>query len=166
MLASKDFADGHYQSTPHHGIRAFGRVYSAWAYGQTWFREYKYLMDGEYPDLNSFIRERWEGGYVNNWDANDMIALLNTWQKGDISIIRDGGDYEKALKSIKAKGLIMPSKTDLYFPPEDSETEVSHLRDAKLHVIPSIWGHVAGGSANPPDVAFITEKITEFLQAP
>lgn len=35
MLASKDFADGHYQSTPQHGIRAFGRVYSAWAYGQT-----------------------------------------------------------------------------------------------------------------------------------
>ncbi|KAG2150371.1 Alpha/Beta hydrolase protein [Suillus clintonianus] len=166
MLASKDFADGHYQSTPQHGIRAFGRVYSAWAYGQTWFREYKHLMDGEYPDLNSFIRERWEAGYVNNWDANDMIALLNTWQKGDISIVRDGGDYEKALKSIKAKGLIMPSKTDLYFPPEDSETEVSHLRNAKLHVIPSIWGHVAGGSANPQDVAFITEKIAEFLQAP
>jgi homoserine acetyltransferase len=45
-----------------------------------------------------------------------MIALLTTWQNGDISIVRDGGDYEKALKSIKAKGLIMPSKTDLYFP--------------------------------------------------
>jgi homoserine O-acetyltransferase len=35
MLASKDFDDGHYQSTPQHGIRAFARVYSAWAYGQT-----------------------------------------------------------------------------------------------------------------------------------
>jgi hypothetical protein len=35
MLASKDFADGHYESTPQHGIRAFARVYSAWAYGQT-----------------------------------------------------------------------------------------------------------------------------------
>ncbi|KAG2368433.1 Alpha/Beta hydrolase protein [Suillus spraguei] len=163
MLASKDFADGHYQSTPQHGIRAFGRVYSAWAYGQT---VTSWNFANRYPDLNSFLRERWEGGYVNNWDANDMIALLTTWQKGDISIIRDGGDYEKALKSIKAKGLIMPSKTDLYFPPEDSETEVSHLRDAKLHVIPSIWGHVAGGSANPPDVVFITEKIVEFLQTP
>lgn len=35
MLASKDFAGGHYTSTPHHGIRAFGRVYCPWAYGQT-----------------------------------------------------------------------------------------------------------------------------------
>ena len=68
-----------------------------------------------YPDLQSWLRER-EGGYVLNWDANDLIVLLKTWYYGDISLIRDGGDYVKALRSIKAKGLIMPSKTDLYFP--------------------------------------------------
>lgn len=45
-----------------------------------------------------------------------MLTLLNTWQSGDISRVRDGGNLEAALKSIKAKGLIMPSKTDLYFP--------------------------------------------------
>ena len=35
LLASKDFEDGHYREPPQHGIRAFARVYSAWAYGQT-----------------------------------------------------------------------------------------------------------------------------------
>ena len=35
LVASKDFEDGHYRTTPQHGIRAFARVYSAWAYGQT-----------------------------------------------------------------------------------------------------------------------------------
>jgi hypothetical protein len=35
LVASKDFEGGHYTVTPQHGIRAFGRVYSAWAYGQT-----------------------------------------------------------------------------------------------------------------------------------
>jgi hypothetical protein len=35
LVASKDFDNGHYNTTPQHGIRAFGRVYSAWAYGQT-----------------------------------------------------------------------------------------------------------------------------------
>ena len=35
LIASKDFNNGHYTSTPQHGIRAFARVYSAWAYGQT-----------------------------------------------------------------------------------------------------------------------------------
>lgn len=45
-----------------------------------------------------------------------MIWLINTWQDGDASAVNHGGDYEACLKSIKAKGLIMPSKTDLYFP--------------------------------------------------
>lgn len=35
LVASKDFDNGHYKSVPQHGIRAFGRAYSAWAYGQT-----------------------------------------------------------------------------------------------------------------------------------
>lgn len=35
LVASKDFDNGHYKIAPEHGIRAFGRVYSAWAYGQT-----------------------------------------------------------------------------------------------------------------------------------
>lgn len=35
LTASKDFDDGHYKSVPQIGVRAFGRAYSAWAYGQT-----------------------------------------------------------------------------------------------------------------------------------
>lgn len=35
LVASKDFDNGHYKSVPQHGVRAFGRAYSAWAYGQT-----------------------------------------------------------------------------------------------------------------------------------
>lgn len=34
MKAAKDFDDGHYKDVPQHAIRAFGRAYSAWAYGQ------------------------------------------------------------------------------------------------------------------------------------
>lgn len=69
-----------------------------------------------YPDMDSWLRENWEGRFISYWDANDMLTLLSTWQNGDISKVRDNGNYEQALKSIKAKGLIMPSKTDLYFP--------------------------------------------------
>lgn len=61
------------------------------------------------------MREVWEGRYVANWDANDMLALLDTWQRGDISSVRDGSDFASALGAIKAKALLMPCKTDLYF---------------------------------------------------
>ena len=48
--------------------------------------------------------------------------MLWTWQNGDISNNPIyNGDYEKALAGIKAKAIVMPASTDLYFPPEDSE---------------------------------------------
>jgi len=110
------------------------------------------------------MKGEWEKRYLT-WDANDMLTLYNTWFNGDISKLEDGGDLEKALKSIKVKGLIMPSKTDLYFPPEDSEYEVSHLPNAKLVVIPTVWGHMSGGGASEEDVKFMTEQITPFLSS-
>ena len=70
---------------------------------------------GRYPTMEAFLKEAWEGRFVANWDANDMLVLLNTWQRGDISLVRDGGDFTNALRSITAKALIMPCKTDLYF---------------------------------------------------
>ena len=66
--------------------------------------------------MDSFLRDRWEGRFLASWDANDMLTLLRTWQKGDISKVAGGnGNLEETLKGIKAKGLIMPCKTDLYF---------------------------------------------------
>jgi len=121
-------------------------------------------MDGLYPDLNSFMRGQWEAGELA-WDANDLVTLFHTWQTGDVSKIRDGGDLAKCLGSITAKGLIMPCKTDLYFPPEDNEDEVSCMPNtARLVVIPSIWGHFAGAAPNPEDQKFLTDEIRKFVQ--
>ena len=73
-------------------------------------------MSGRYPTLDAFMREGWEGRFVANWDANDMLALLHTWQAGDVSLVRHDGNLADCLADIKAKMLVMPCKTDLYFP--------------------------------------------------
>ncbi|KAL4251448.1 AB hydrolase superfamily protein [Abortiporus biennis] len=192
LVSSKDFNDGHYTSTPYYGIRAFARVYSAWAYGQTWYREKQYLYNGKFSTLDNFIHDEWEKEFVDTWDANDMLSLLITWQLGDVSrldyastadlslkatvkslspsaITPDTeGDLESVLGKIKAKGLIMPCKTDLYFPPEDSENEVAAMTkagvDAKLVIIPSVWGHLAGGGSNDADDKFIKDEVNKFLE--
>ena len=79
------------------------------------------MYDGKYTDLDDFLRSEWETGYLTYWDANDMLTLLKTWQLGDISRVKGveqslQGDLVGVLSSITAKGLIMPCKTDLYFP--------------------------------------------------
>ncbi|KAJ3571042.1 hypothetical protein NP233_g4010 [Leucocoprinus birnbaumii] len=164
LLASVDYQEGHYTSPPQRGIRALARAYCPWAYGQTFFREKKYLMNGQFPDLNSFMREHWEAGMLL-WDANDLVTLFHTWEMGDVSKMCDHGGLAKCLAGITAKGLIMPCKTDLYFTPEDSEYEVACMPNtAKLAVIPSVWGHIAGNGSNPDDFEFMKAEIQKFLE--
>lgn len=57
LVASKDFDNGHYTATPQHGIRAFGRVYSAWAYGQT-VRALSHAALSQYIDKFSLVVQR------------------------------------------------------------------------------------------------------------
>jgi len=72
-----------------------------------------------------------------------------------------------ALRSIRAKVLLMPGDHDLYFQVEDNRLDLAHLRDAELRPIPSIWGHRAGNpAANPVDEAFIATAVRKLLAAP
>ena len=89
-----------------------------------WFREHGYRLGGACPTLEDFLRIEWEGGFLGTWDANDLVTLLHTWQHGDVTLVgsskfsaahNDDG-FASTLGAIKAKGLIMPCKTDLYFP--------------------------------------------------
>ena len=54
-------------------------------------------------------------------------------------------DLRRALAGSRARAVIMPASTDLYFPPEDSALEVALLPQGELRVIETDWGHSAGG---------------------
>jgi homoserine O-acetyltransferase len=59
----------------------------------------------------------------------------------------------------------MPGQTDLYFPPEDSQYEVSKMPNAEYRPIPSIWGHQAGGAGlNPVDAKFVNAALADLLE--
>ena len=79
---------------------------------------------------------------------------------------RTGRAAAKALSTITARAIVMPAEKDLYFPPEDEEWAVSHMQNAELRVIPGVWGHFAGGGANPVDIAFIDRGVADLLAAP
>lgn len=73
------------------------------------------------------------------------------------------GDVEKALKSIRAPILYMPSETDLYFPVTDARYEAGFIKRVTLKPIPSLWGHTAGGGTDPADARFLNTEISKFL---
>jgi homoserine O-acetyltransferase len=163
LCADAAWNNGWYETPPAKGLRAVARVYAGWAPSQAFYREKVYLDLG-HSSLEDYLITSWEGRYLQN-DANNILAMVATWQAGDISDNRlYGGDFQKALGSIKAKAFVMPSETDQYFPPEDNRIEVSMMPNAELRVIPTIWGHTGGGPGrNPVDTAFIDAQLKELL---
>ena len=140
------------------------RVYAGWDFSQAFYRERLDVEVLGYASLEDFLVAFWEGFFLSK-DANNLLTMLWTWQNGDISANETyHGDFDAALGAIRAKAIVIPSQTDLYFPPEDSEYEVAHMPNAELRPMPSIWGHFAGGPGlNPDDVQFLDRALKELL---
>ncbi|KAK5003742.1 hypothetical protein LTR28_009795 [Elasticomyces elasticus] len=97
--------------------------------------------------------------------------MVNFWEAWGLS--KDcsqqepyNGNFEAAMRAIKAKALVLPGQTDLYFPPEDSAYEVANMSPniGEMHAFPSIWGHWAGGPGqSTEDVKWLDEKLRSFF---
>ncbi|KAM3541228.1 hypothetical protein ARSEF1564_005853 [Beauveria bassiana] len=149
------------------GLKAFGRVYAGWGFSQQFYREQLYKTKLGFKDLEDFMVKFWEAWALSK-DPENMLHMLHTWQAADCSDQPPyNKDLEKAMAGIKAKTLVLPGKTDLYFPPEDSEYEVKYMSEGRGKCIPfpSIWGHWAGGpGSNPEDVKWLDDKLKDFLE--
>ncbi|MBU2953401.1 alpha/beta fold hydrolase [Marinobacter sp. F3R08] len=144
LTCDQAFRGGHYDAPPEHGLRAFGRVYAGWAYSQAFFRHERW-RDLGFDSIKSLLAF-WEDDHLGQ-DANNLLTVLNTWQRGDISdnpVFR--GDYEAALDAITMPTRIMPGSTDLYFTEEDAAGDADGMPGAILEPLPSEWGHIAGGA--------------------
>jgi homoserine acetyltransferase len=82
---------------------------------QTFYRQK--LHESAYGmDLEQFMVEFWEAWALSK-DPENLLVMLHTWQAGDVSAQEPyNGDFEKAMGAIKARTLVLPSATDLYFP--------------------------------------------------
>jgi len=150
---------------PVRGLKAFGRGYAGWGLSPAFYSQALYKGLG-FPTLEDFLSGFWETYFLQH-DANNLLAQLWSWQNADISANEMyGGDLAKALGSIKAKALIMPSETDRYFGVAENAAEVAHLRNGELRPIPTIWGHLAGNpNGNQPDTEFLAKGVHELLSS-
>ncbi len=167
--APEHVGNGRFSAEPRAAKKAFGRIYAGWALSQDFYREQRHLASGPMPnlgapDLETFLRTDWEDRFGARPAAN-LYAQLRTWDAADIAAngLYDG-DLDAALRAIRAKVLLMPGETDLYFRVADNAAELPLLRDAVLRPIPSIWGHRAGNPVpNPVDAAFLKAEVQALL---
>ena len=147
LCADQNWNNGDYDSPPVDGLKAFARVYAGWAFSQTFYRDSLFQEIG-YETMEDLLID-WENDHVENWDANNLLAKLATWQASDISVgPLYNGNFKMALKAIRAKTILMPCTQDLYFPPEDNAVEASYIMNAELRPFDSPFGHCAANPGN------------------
>jgi len=154
------FSGGFYREPPLAGLKAFAAIYAGWGFSEPFYRNEEFRgMNAK--SAEQFVEYFWEPAFIHH-DANNLLAMLWTWQHGDIS---DNpiynGDFDLALRSIKARTFILPGQYDSYFPPSDSAYEAKGIAGAQCRPIPSTWGHMT--IWNPADRPFIDASLREAL---
>jgi homoserine O-acetyltransferase len=133
------------------GKRAFGRAYAGWAYSAAFYRHALY-RDLGFPTLEDFLNF-WEDDHAA-WDADDLLAMLWTWQNADADLSR-----------ITARAIVMPADTDMYFTLEEARIEAAAIRDAELRVLYSAYGHCAGAPGRfPAETIMVEQAIRDLLK--
>ena len=162
LTSDLNWNEGNYKEQPNAGKTTMAMAWAGWALGQNWFREKLYLNDG-YKSPQEVLDKLWKTIYYKR-DANDLLAMIRTWQEHDISNNEKyNGNIEEALSSIKANVVLMPGINDLYFPPEENKEELKSLKNGKLEIIPSNYGHYAGAAKSKEDLDFVNNQIEILL---
>lgn len=148
---------------PERALKALARFYAGWALSQDFYRGEHWRALG-HESLEAFLTDYWEAGFAGR-DPDNLLAHIATWQAADIAANdRHGGDLAKAIGAVRARVLLMPARSDLYFREADVTAEASHLEDVRVATIVSPWGHRAGNPVkSPADRAFITSAVRDFI---
>lgn len=121
-------------------------------------------------DVLPWMAAQEEAVIKSGFDANDWIA--QTWaydhhNVGDTLVDGKpvfGGDHVRALKSVKAKALLMTGWLDLYNPVQEAQEAARIIPDGRYVAIPSVQGHVAAAAGfRPADIEFINHTVRNFM---
>jgi homoserine O-acetyltransferase len=164
--APEHIGNGRFSSEPKLSLKAFGHIYAGWGLSQDFYRAGLYKSALGAPDLETFVRVQWAERFSQCHAAN-LYAQAHSWSNADISDnALHNGDLAQALRSIKARVLLMPSETDLYFRIADNAAELPYLAKGELKPIPTIWGHRAGNpSGIPADAEFLRTNTAALMQS-
>ena len=162
LCADQKWKDGNYVSPPVNGLKAFARIYAGWAFSQTFYREKLYIKLG-FNTIEDLL-VNWENDHIENWDANNLLAKLATWQVNDISVgPHYKNDIKKALQSIRAQTILIPCTQDLYFRPEDNVFEAQHIPNVEIRPYDSPWGHCVANPGNDKSFEVVLDQAVHDL---
>ena len=163
LTGDPTWRDGWFEGRPERGLRAMGRVYAGWAMSQAFYREGLYERYGV-SSIEEFVVQFFEANFLRR-DGNDLLTQLGIWARSDISANDTyNNDLAAALGAIRARAIVLPGRTDLYFTAHDSKTETDMMPNAEYRPIESKFGHRAGNPTHcKEDEAVLRQAVRDLL---
>ena len=154
--------NGNYTSPPAAGIRVWRDVLGFLAARTPELYRYQFAKP---LDVLPWLKSQ-EDNQINLFDANNYIYQTWAYDTHDVGATPGmGGDYAKALRSIKAKTMIMVGTKDLLNPEWEPLEAARYIRDVRAITInaDSVTGHYAAGGFILADVELINLEAGRFL---
>jgi homoserine O-acetyltransferase/O-succinyltransferase len=163
LMSDPMFNGGNYKSQPERGWRLRADILQVLASRTPEALREMFLENS--LDVIGWMHGQENDVVKSGFDANDWIAQTWAYDHHDVGTTPGfNGDTIRALKSIRAKTLIMAGRLDLYNPVEDGIEAAKYIPDARHVTIPSIQGHVAAaGGVKPADTEFINKIVSGFM---
>jgi len=101
------------------------------------------------------------------FDAHDYLYQSWAYEAHDVGRTRGiTGGTEAALRTIRARTLVLAPPLDLFNPEECARWAAQCIPGARFVEIPSVQGHQAATATRAEDAAFLNAAIAEFLGEP
>lgn len=163
IMADPEWKDGNYDSQPERGMR----LWAAWLSGV--IVRTPQFADSSFPnnaDVIPFLKSTADAGW-KRIDANDWIYQSWAYDQHNLGTTADfKGDYHKALRSIKAKVLILAGTGDLLNPEMEARDAANYISDVRYVSINSVrpTGHLSGAGATAPENETQNREVGSFLE--
>lgn len=125
-------------------------------------------LQADFP--NNLDTVAWQKGLADNlWkriDARDWVYQTWAYDLHNVGTTAGfNGDYYKALKSIKAKTLILAGEGDLLNPEANAREAAQYIPDARYVTLKTrtALGHWSGAGATAPEIELQNREIGAFL---
>jgi homoserine O-acetyltransferase/O-succinyltransferase len=158
ITADPDWQDGHYHGTgraPTAGMgvaRMVGHItyLSATSLGNKFGRRLQFADDIRYTltdpefEIENYLRHQADA-FVKRFDANTYLYTSRALTYFDLARQYGGGRLIDALRTVRARTLLIAFSSDWLYPPAGSEELAAALRelhqDVELHIIDAPYGH-------------------------
>jgi homoserine O-acetyltransferase/O-succinyltransferase len=155
--------NGNYKTPPEAGMRLWAGTMALITRTPELLKNTMAASDDVKPWLRKTQDDAWKNVDALNWvyqtwayDAHDVGATPGF-----------GGDYERALGSIRAHTLVLAGVGDLLNPEGEALELASRIHGAQFKSIAPRWpaGHFSAAGKTPPEVDFQNLEIGRFLSA-